>query len=187
MTRPDLEPASPEQLASYRAAPLFQISPAKLALLSVCTLGIYQFYWSLRQWRSVHRREQANLSPIVRALLAPCFGFSLFRRIQASSASLGVPATWPAFTLGAAYLLLSFAWLAPVDPIWCLAELSVVPLLFVQRSVNVLNAAVAPEQPRNDKFSEAERALILLGLLLQGFLFWSWLQMRELMSIMQSM
>ncbi len=174
----------PDDAAKYRAAPLFSVSLGKLALLSICTFGIYEWYWFRNQWRSERQRKNEDLHPVWRALLAPFYGYSLFRRIQELTRRLGVPARWPAFSLGLAYCLLTVAWILPLDSLSLISPLSFVPLLVVQHSVNKLHRAVAPEVSRNDKYSAAELALLVFGAILRLLVLWAEHQLGDILSIL---
>jgi len=110
----------------------------------------------------VRRREQESLSPFWRAFFAPLWGFSLLPRLQQLTAIYGVPATWSGSGLALAYFLVHIAYRLP-DPLWLVSLLSFLPLLVVQRSVNELNRAVAPEAPRNDSYSGLNVVGIVLG------------------------
>ena len=147
---------------AYRATPQFAVSLVKLVVMSLCTFGVYELYWCYKQWDAVRRREGETLSPFWRAFFAPLWGFSLFPEIQRLTAKHGVPATWSANGLAVAFLLLGAAWRLP-DPYWLVSLLSFVPLLFVQRSVSALNAAVAPEADRNDRYSGLNVVAIVVG------------------------
>ena len=54
--------AAPESIANYRAAPMFSVSQGKLAVMSVCTMGIYEWYWFLKQWDGERKREREDIS-----------------------------------------------------------------------------------------------------------------------------
>jgi len=179
---------APEVVAGYRAAPMFAISLGKLAVMSVCTFGIYEWYWFLKHWDAERRRESEHLSPVVRALFAPCFAFSLFRRLKHRVAKLGGQATWPAFGLGLAYLILGLGRVVPLGAWLSLASgLSFVPLLIVQHSANAINREVVPELPPNGKYSAAELALLAAGIAFQVVIVLLLRQLTELSEILDSM
>lgn len=157
--------AEPGEVASYRAAPQFAVSLTKLVVMSLCTFGLYELYWAYKHWDAQRRREQENLSPFWRAFFAPLWAFSLFPRIRRITATYGVPATWSGSGLALGYFLIHLTWRLP-DPYWLISLLGFLPLLVVQRSVNALNAAVAPEAPRNDTYSGVNVVAILVGGLL---------------------
>lgn len=150
---------------AYRAMPQFSVSLGKLAIMSLCTFGIYELYWAYKQWDAIRRRENEKLSPFWRAFFAPLWGFSLFPRIQTLAVNLGVPAQWSAGGLALGFLILGAMWRLP-DPYWLVSMLSFLPLLAVQRSVNQLNLAVAPAADRNDTYSGKNVVIIVLGAIL---------------------
>lgn len=154
--------ATPEEIEAYRTTPQFGMSVAKLAVLAVCSFGLYEIYWSYKQWDALRRREHESLMPFWRAFFAPLWGFSLFSRVQQLTAAHLVPATWSSTGLGLAYLVIHVSWRLP-DPYWLVSMLSFIPLLVVQRSINALNAVAAPEAPRNDRYSAWNIVLIVVG------------------------
>lgn len=157
--------AAPADVASYRAAPQFAVSLSKFAVMSLCTFGLYELYWAYKHWDAVRRRDQERLSPFWRAFFAPLWAFSLFPRLGRLTAMYGVPATWSGSGLALAYFLIHLTWRLP-DPYWLVSLLGFLPVLVVQRSVNGLNAAVAPDAPRNDSYSGLNVVAIVLGGLL---------------------
>ncbi len=163
--------AAPADVASYQAAPQFAVSLSKLVVMSLCTFGLYELYWAYKHWDAQRRREQEHLSPFWRAFFAPLWGFSLFPRIQRLTAMYGVPATWSGSGLALGYFLLHIAWRLP-DPYWLVSLLGFLPLLVAQRSVNELNAAVAPDAPRNDSYSGLNVLAIVVGGLLLFLAIW---------------
>jgi len=154
--------AAPADVASYRATPQFAVSLPKLAVMSLCTFGFYQLYWAYKQWDAQRRREPEELSPFWRAFFAPLWGFSLFPRLQRLTAMYGVPATWSGSALALTYFFLNLMLRLP-DPYWLVSIFTFVPLMVAQRSINALNAAVAPEAPRNDSYSGANVVAIVVG------------------------
>lgn len=158
-------PATPAEIDAYRAAPHFAVSLSKLTVMSLFTLGLYEVYWCYKQWQAERQREHADLSPFWRAFFAPLWGFSLFPRIQGRAAKHGVTTSWSPTALALCFLLLNAAWRLP-DPYWLVSIFSFVPLLFVQQSVNALNAAIAPEADRNDRYSGKNVFIIVVGAIL---------------------
>ena len=154
--------ATPADLASYQTAPQFNVSLSKLAVMSLCTFGLYEVYWAYKHWHAIRQREQEHLSPFWRAFFAPLWAFSLFPRLQAITALYGVPATWSGSALALAYFLLHMTWRLP-DPYWLISVIGFLPLLVVQRSIDALNAAVAPDAPRNNSYSGLNVLLIVVG------------------------
>ena len=154
--------AAPNDVASYRTTPQFAVSLGKLTVMSIVTFGIYDIYWAFKQWEAIRRRDSESLSPLWRAFFAPLWGFSLFPRLQKLTAIHGVPATWSGSALAVVYLLLGVAWRLPA-PLSLISFLGFLPILMVQRSVNELNAAAAPDAPRNDTYSAKNIIWIFVG------------------------
>ena len=154
--------AEPGDVTAYRTTPQFAVSVGKFAVMSLCTFGLYEVYWAYKHWDAMRRREQERLSPFWRAFFAPLWGFSLLPRLQQLTAVYGVPATWSGSGLALAYFLLHIGYRLP-DPLWLISLLSFIPLLVVQRSVNELNRAVAPEALRNDSYTGLNVVAIVLG------------------------
>lgn len=154
--------SAPADVEAYRAAPYFGVSITKLVVMSIFTGGFYEIYWCYRHWKAEREREKEDMMPFFRAVFAPLWAFSLFGRIQGMCAKHVIPATWSATGLALIYLTLSVASRLP-DPLWLVSFLNFIPLIIVQRSVNALNAAIAPEAPQNDHFTGANVVLLLIG------------------------
>jgi hypothetical protein len=155
--------ASGNETESYRATPQFAVSLGKLTVMSIVTIGMYDLYWAYKQWDAIQRRENEDLSPLWRAFFAPVWSFSLFPRIQKLAEMHRVPVNWSGGALAVIYLLLCATWRLP-DPIWLIMSLvTFLPILMVQRTINDLNAAVAPEAPRNGTYSGANIIWIFVG------------------------
>lgn len=78
--------------------PLFlYISPARLILLSIATLGLYEIYWVYKNWRYIKERDGLNISPFWRGVFGIFFCHSLLRRIHEDqeARSIQVPAFSP--------------------------------------------------------------------------------------------
>ncbi len=145
----------------------FPVSVSKVAVLSLCTVGLYQFYWFYRNWRLERAHTGERLWPIARAVFAPLFAYSLFQRIRREADADAPEPAWSAGLLGVGYFLLNFmSWRVP-DPWWIALSLATaLPLMLVQQSVNQLNALAAPGAPSNRRFSRTDVVLIVLGGLL---------------------
>lgn len=154
--------AMPGEAQAYRTTPQFAVSSFKLIVMCICTFSLYELYWAYKQWEAVRTREGEELSPFWRAVFAPLWGFRLFPRMQGLAATHGAPATWSGTGLAVGYLVLHATWRLP-DPWSLLSFLSLVPILIVQRSINELNAAVAPEAPRNAQLTGTNIFIMIIG------------------------
>jgi hypothetical protein len=143
--RPVAETRAP---ASATTAPYFDVSVPKFVLMSLGTWGVYQLYWSYRQWQCIRSRGE-NISPFFRAIFASLMNFALFDHLKRDASKSGVALTFNAGLMGLGYLATHFTWRLP-DPWWgVVGILSFLPFLPVLRVVDALNDSVAPDRPRN--------------------------------------
>lgn len=159
------EPAPPEAVAT--PLPLFPVATHKFIVLSICSFGLYEVYWSYKNWKRLKEASGEELSPVWRAIFAPLWGFSLFKRIRDVASSAGVPVAWSPGVLATVYLILNIMWRLP-DPWWLVSFATLIPMLPVQEAAQLTNerhAGVGTEG-RNDSYSAANIALIVLGGLL---------------------
>ncbi len=151
--------------------PLFPVATHKFIVLSICTFGIYELYWSYQTWKRLSSASEENMSPFWRAVFAPLWGFSLFKRIRASALSAGVPVDWSSGTLATFYLVLNLTQGLPA-PWWLLSFTTVSPMIPVlqaaqrvnehQARVNEHQAALSTEG-LNDNYTRANVATIVIG------------------------
>jgi hypothetical protein len=139
----------------------FPVSRLKLAVLSISTLGLYEFYWFYKNWQLVNQREGGSLSPFWRACFAPLFSYSLFRRIAESAVAQQCASTNPGL-LAIAWFIIFILWRLP-DPYWLLSTFTFVPLLTVQSTIAQLNQKLAPGSDPNHRFTPAAIAVSVVG------------------------
>ena len=153
------QPSSPTA-----AFPLFPVATRKFIILSVCSFGIYELYWCYQNWKRIKNSSGESFSPFWRAVFAPFWVFSLFRRIRGIADSQGMPIDWSAEFLAAFYVALSFMWRLP-DPWGWISFASFVPLIPVQQAAQRLNErhAGSTTETRNNGYSAANVALIVIG------------------------
>ncbi|MFM7314392.1 MAG: hypothetical protein ACKO0M_14725 [Cyanobium sp.] len=130
---------------------LFAVSTRTFILLSLCTFGLYELYWSYRNWKQLRIAGLEDLRPFWRAVFAPLWGFSLFKRIRATATAAGVAANWQCNLLGTLYLLFAMARMLP-EPWSLISLLGFVAIIPVQRTAQRVNAqrAVTGTQRRLD-------------------------------------
>ena len=86
------------ELQTQSDRPLFlHISPARLILLSIASMGLYEAYWIYKNWRYIKERDGLNISPFWRGVFGVFFCHSLLRRIHEDqeARSIQVPAFSP--------------------------------------------------------------------------------------------
>lgn len=63
--------------------PLFlYISPARLILLSIASMGLYEIYWVYKNWRYIKERDGLKIKPFWRGVFGIFYCHSLLRRIH---------------------------------------------------------------------------------------------------------
>ena len=147
------------------AAPLFfPVSPLKLVVMTTCTFGLYGLFWFYENWWLVRLRERSRLVPVLRAMFAYLFCYSLFRRVRNASTEHGLQAM-AAGPLAAGWIF--FALLGVLPPPYGLGSyLAVFFLVRVQVEVNRINAVAVPDHDRNARFSAGNIATVVIGGLL---------------------
>lgn len=83
--------------------PLFPVATHKFIVLSLCSFGLYQFYWIYQNWKRLRRASGECLRPFWRLFFAPIWNFFLFRNIGDVATEAGVPYGW---ILGGGLLLI---------------------------------------------------------------------------------
>jgi hypothetical protein len=142
---------APDDPAAAVPTPFFAVSRTKLLVLSVCTMGLYTYYWIYMNWKSVRRRTRKYFSPIRRTVFAQFFCYPLFNRIRKFSPE--VPGSrFAAGPLAAAWIVLTLVPIIP-GPLGLLGLFAPVALLPVQAASNAVNQAAAPRHDPNSRFS----------------------------------
>jgi hypothetical protein len=156
MVAPSLPQATPPRY--------FPVSPAKFVVMSLASFGIYGFYWFYRNWVLERAHTNEELSPFWRTFFAPLWIYSLLRRMREAAAAAQVAPTWRAEISAVGYIVITCGLFLP-DPYWLVSLLVVVPLVPVQRTVNALNAVLAPETPKNDAYTGWNVVVIVVGVI----------------------
>lgn len=63
----------------------FPVSHVKFAILSMVTLGLYQFYWFYKQWVYVRDRDDSSIMPFFRAIFLPLWFYALYLELKKDS------------------------------------------------------------------------------------------------------
>lgn len=154
------EPGVPRP--SQPAPAYFPVSATKLVVLSLCSLGLYELYWFYQHWKLEYARTEEPMSPFWRAVFAPLFAYSLFRRIQEFGAQRSLDIRYSPGALAATFFALGACWRLP-DPFWLVSLLSFLPLMPVRTAVAAINLAHAPEASTNGRFSGGNVVLVIVG------------------------
>jgi|SRR3989338_5664899 len=153
----------------------FAISPKRLALFSILTLGIYEIYWFYKNWQAVKSAEGQKISPFWRAIFAVFFCHGLFKKVLESAKSHAYQASYSPGWLATAYILLLVVGngLSKVESydvgfnlIWLIIAITTfTPLLSVQKAINFNNEKVKGGPVLKQGFSGGEVTLIVIGVI----------------------
>jgi Domain of unknown function (DUF4234) len=166
------------ETAAVGAEPLFfPVSAVKLVVLSIFTLGIYEFYWFYKNWGLIRKRGNSDISPFWRTFFGYFFCYALFAQVRDQQNKLAGSKPLPAGPLAAGWIILNLLWRLP-DPYWLVCFAAVLFLVPVQLAAERINAAVAPGHDRNARFTGwnwvgiavgvAMLVLVLVGTFLVG-------------------
>ena len=147
----------------------FAVSPLKLVVLSVCTLGLYQIYWFYKHWLLIKEHSEPDIIPWGRAFFGVFWCYSCFEFIRNDERHLDVEPTLPAGPLAIGWIAASLAWRLPgrYFLIGFLAPLLLVP---VQRHVNRINALTVPDHDGNTRFSAWNWLAVAAGGIFMGLM-----------------
>ncbi len=140
----------------------FPVAPHKFVVLSVCTVNFYTLYWCYQNWRRIRERTGEPLSPFWRAVFTPVWVFSLFTRIAEQAAERGLTVVWRPTVLALAYLIMCGLGMLP-DPWWLVNLVGFVAFLPVVQTIQQLNEGDVATESRNEAYSGANVATILVG------------------------
>jgi hypothetical protein len=134
--------------------PFFLVGTRKLLVLTVVTFGLYELYWFYMHWRRQQQVGQEDVWPVVRALFAGFFSYSLFQRVNDEADTQGAPSLFSPVLLAVLYFVgLSCSRLGA--PLWVTIAVTLVPLALTQSIVNGLPQVTAlPSGMRNERLSK---------------------------------
>ena len=117
--------AMPSEPPTVGATPgYFAASPLKFIAMSVCTFGIYELYWSYKNWRFIKDRDGLQIMPFWRAVFYPLWHYSLLTELNKTLNSRVLSNGVVRGVLAASVLLLNAMVRLP-DPYWLLSMLTV--------------------------------------------------------------
>jgi hypothetical protein len=110
----------------------FTTAPAKFAVASIFTLGLYNFYWFYKNWKLFREQTGTRIIPCLRGVFAPLFSFQLFRIASSQSEHNSGGKSVRPMVLTIVYLLMSCSWLLVSPWLW-LWPFSFIPLILAQK------------------------------------------------------
>jgi len=73
------------QRPTFADTHFYPISGMKFMILSVGTIGLYEIYWTYRNWHSVKSKIDIDIMPIARGIFAPIWFYPLFSVLRKDS------------------------------------------------------------------------------------------------------
>lgn len=163
----------PVEAKSGASIEYFAISPKRLALFSILTLGIYEIFWFYKNWEAIKKAENLKISPLGRAIFAVFYCNSLFKKVLESAKSHNYKNSYSPSWLATAYILLlvvgngsSRVESADVglNLVWLVIAISsFIPLLAVQKAINFNNEKIKGSSDLKSWFSGGEVVLVIIG------------------------
>ena len=163
-TNPYAPPLAPVEDSPGAGTPpmFFAAAPWKVALMCLCTLGLYQLYWFYENWRLVRQRDRSGILPVPRAIFGFFYCYSMFKRIRDDGKAQGLPQPPGAGMLATLWIVSSIAWRLPGA--WALAGVaSWFALLPMQAYANRINAKAAPGARLSARLTWLNWVAVVLG------------------------
>jgi hypothetical protein len=139
----------------------FATSPIKFIVMSLCTFGIYELYWSYKNWRFIKDRDGSEIKPFWRAFFYPLWHYFLLTELNKTLKSKVLSIGVVRGVLAAGVFLLNFTIGLP-DPYWLLSLLTILgflPALLAMQGHESTNAL----QDRPKSFHPSNLIAYLLG------------------------
>jgi len=162
MDDPLIQPPADSGHSAASEPEYFSVSPLKLIIMYICTLGIYKIYWFYRQWSCVKRHERSEIAPIWRAVFSLIFAYSLFERIRASGRRCNTESSFVSGLLVFGLWILAICARLPA-PFWIVTFFSVVLLVPVQFVIDDINDVVNPQHDPNQTFTKSDIVVMVIG------------------------
>jgi hypothetical protein len=140
----------------------FTTSTFKLAVMSICTLGLYELYWFYKNWDFIEERTGQDISPLWRAFFAPLWAYSCFKHIKISAKENNVSGPIPIGLLAIVYLILQALWKLP-DPYWLVSFMSFTVLIPFNSVALNINRHLISDFKNNETFSGWNWVAVVLG------------------------
>lgn len=130
----------------------FSASSLKLAVMCVCTLGLYEVFWFYKNWVLIKERSGTSIMPVWRSVFSPIWAYSCFKRIGLTAIEKQMNLSVPAGLLAVAYFVLN-AFAVLKNAYSLIALFTCIPLLFANNAATVINRHVDGSFKQNSKFS----------------------------------
>jgi hypothetical protein len=146
------EGSDAEQPPVVAAPQYFSPTPLKFIAMSVCTFGLYELYWSYKNWRFVKDRDDLDIMPLGRAFFYPLWHYALLTQLNTTLRSK-VLSIWLFRAALAAILIALNITIRLPDPYWLVSTLTFVAFI----------PAILAMQSRSRSFHPSNLIAYLLG------------------------
>ena len=140
----------------------FTPSDIKLAMMSICTCGLYELYWFYKNW-VILKKMGKECSPFWRTIFAPLFAYSCFWNIRESMIKNKVDEKLPIIFLALSYFILRIILSQSSWPYSLISLLSFWPVMIANTGALAVNKVHSMEFVSNNKFSMWNWFAIILG------------------------
>lgn len=103
------------EAAPQKQYDFFVVHPAKLAIMSVATFGLYLLYWGMMNWSVVRKADNSGIYPFWRSFFSIFFNYSLFQKMGNKNA-LALAIAYFVVCLICAVPSLYWFWLLAIAP-----------------------------------------------------------------------
>src|ERR1700722_8420739 len=107
------DPLSPnvrnKSINRHEYTAFFYVSPLKLVVMSITTLGIYQLFWFYKNWTYVHDHTSKKFWPGLCAIFSQFTYYGLIKEIAKAGELRGVPCKLSAPKLALVFFALQFS------------------------------------------------------------------------------
>jgi hypothetical protein len=143
----------------------FAVSTTKFVVMSMCTLSFYMIYWFYSHWRIIKDREGSDIFPVMRAIFAVFFVYSLFTNIRDDADRLGVKSVANVGAAAIGWVLITLIGNYS-DFFFYVSFFSVFFAVPIQACANRINQHVSPDHDPNSQFTGWNILWIVVGVLL---------------------
>jgi hypothetical protein len=154
--------ADSSNTSNIRRPIFYPLGLLKLSVLSLVTLGLYQFYWFYKNWKYVKLEGHQKISPVARAIFSIFYFFALLKAVKKKGEEFDCFHEFTPPSIAIFWTILVLMGRAP-DPWSLLSLLSVLALLPAQRYINQLNTLATDGAAIDEKFTVWNWLLIIPG------------------------
>lgn len=132
----------------------------KFVLFSLISFGIYELYWTYKNWKLIKEKLLINISPIARAIFGYFYIYSFSKYILGLAKEKGYKESYSSGWVAFGFIALSLLWRLP-DPYWLVSIFSFVPLIFIVKALNFYCSIEQPDHKIRTGLSVGEVVFVI--------------------------